>query len=289
MNKISYFSKHYPAQFNEADYLERTKRNHFWLGGTEGQYRLQKLKVGIAGLGGMGSNLAEIMVRLGVGHIKIADPDTIEHSNINRQVIANKNTVGQKKAIASANELRNITEDFELTVYEDGITEENAEEFVSDLDLIIDEIDVFPLHAHVNLHQAARKRNLPLYSGYIIGLGTHIYKFHGNEYTLEDFLQNNQEQISNPSAEFLFSRFVNPPLQHLESEQILNGYRECVQKGTVPIFGASTYMSQSLVAIRIVTDFLGLDTAIGGVKTPVMPQFLSVDPLFLKFEIKTAK
>ena len=67
-------SNDYPAQFDEQAYLERTKRNHFWLGGIEGQQKLKDLRVGIAGLGGMGSNLAEIMLRLGVGHIKIADP-----------------------------------------------------------------------------------------------------------------------------------------------------------------------------------------------------------------------
>jgi molybdopterin/thiamine biosynthesis adenylyltransferase len=64
-------------EINLDAYLERTKRNLFWTGGTEGQLRLRKLKIAVAGLGGMGSNIAEILVRLGVGHLKISDPDTI--------------------------------------------------------------------------------------------------------------------------------------------------------------------------------------------------------------------
>lgn len=275
----------YSPVFNEQSYYERTQRNHFWLGGPDGQDRLKNLRVGIAGLGGMGSNLAEIMVRLGVGHIKIADPDTIDYSNINRQVIANRNTVGIKKAVASATELRNIAEDFELVVYEDGITKNNVEEFVSDLDIIIDEIDVFPLQAHIWLHQAARVRNLPLYSGYIIGMGTHVYKFQGARYTFEDFMLNDKKQIERPSFDFLVERFVNPPPSYMENPEVLEDFCETSLKTSVPIFGATTYISQSLIAVRIVADHLSLHEKVGGVKTPLMPQFISLDPLTLSLQI----
>lgn len=276
----------FKANFNEEKYLERTKRNHFWLGGIEGQTKLKNLRVGIAGLGGMGSNLAEIMVRLGVGHIKIADPDTIEYSNINRQVIANQQSVGQKKAKASYTELRNIADDFELIVYENGITEDNAAEFVSDLDVVIDEIDVYPLQAHVWLHQAARKLNLPLYSGFIIGLGTHIYKFQGSEYTFEDFMQNNQQQIEKPTAEFLLNRFVQPAPSYLQKENFYNAFLTTIKEQSVPIFGATTYMSQSLIAIRIIADILKLNEKIGGSPTPLMPEFISLDPLEMSLTVK---
>jgi molybdopterin/thiamine biosynthesis adenylyltransferase len=275
----------YAPTFNEKSYFERTQRNHFWLGGLDGQNSLKNLRVGIAGLGGMGSNLAEIMVRLGVGHIKIADPDTIDFSNINRQVIANRNTVVVKKARASASELRNIAEDFELVVYEDGITEANVEEFVSDLDIIIDEIDVFPLQAHVWLHQAARKNNIPLYSGYIIGMGTHVYKFQGSKYTFEDFMLNDKKQIEKPSLEFLVERFINPAPSYMNDSNTVDAFCEAARKTSVPIFGATTYISQSLIAVRIVSDHLQLHERLGGVKTPLMPQFISLDPLTLSLQV----
>lgn len=275
----------YSPVFNEEKYFERTQRNHFWLGGTEGQNRLKNLRVGIAGLGGMGSNLAEIMVRLGVGHIKIADPDTIDFSNINRQVIANRNTVGMKKAEASSRELRTIADDFELVVYDDGITEKNAEDFVKDLDIIIDEIDVFPLQAHVWLHQAARKRNLPLYSGFIIGMGTHVYKFQGSGYTFEDFMLNDKKQLEKPSFDFLVDRFINPAPSYLQAPEVLQKFSDVSKATSVPIFGATTYISQSLIAVRLVSDYLGLSEKIGGIKTPVMPQFIALDPLTLSLQI----
>jgi molybdopterin/thiamine biosynthesis adenylyltransferase len=279
-------SRLFKSQFDEKTYFERTKRNHFWLGGKEGQNKLKDLRIGIAGLGGMGSNLAEIMVRLGVGHIKIADPDIIELSNLNRQVIANKNTVGTKKAEASAGELRNIAEDYELVVYNEGITAENAAEFVSDLDIIIDEIDVYPLQAHVWLHQAARVKNLPLYSGFIIGLGTHFYKFQGSDYTFEDFMLHNEKEIASPSIEFLMNRFVNPPPQYLENSKMYADFHDVIKEESVPIFGATTYMAQSLIAIRAISDYLKLDVKMNGPKTPLMPKYLALDPFELTFKIQ---
>lgn len=278
-------SSTYSAKLDQESYLERTKRNHYWLGGPEGQMKLQKLKVGVAGLGGMGSNIAEILVRLGVGGIKIADPDIIERSNINRQVIANSSTIGKKKAQASAAELRNIAEDYELVVYDDGITEDNVAEFVSDLDVVVDEIDVFPLQKHSLLHKEARKYDLPLYSGYIIGMGTHIYKFHGEAYTFDDFMLHDHDKIKNPDSTFIMDRYVNPVPSYLEDFSQKKRFQDTIDDQTVAIFGASTYMAQSFLAVRLIVDYLKLEAQWGAPKTPVMPDFLKVDPLSLSLQV----
>ncbi len=255
------------------------------MGGPEGQKKLRDLRVGVAGLGGIGGNLAEIMVRLGVGHIKICDPDTLENSNLNRQVIANRQTIGMKKAHASAMELRNIAEDFELVVYDNGLTPDNAEEFVSDLDMVIDEIDIFPLRPRVWLHQAARKLNLPLYSGLVVGLGTHIFKFHGDQYTFEDFMMNNEAEIDNPSANFIMDRICNPAPSYLEDPTARQSYQRTIEDRAVPIFGASTYMAHSVIAIRMIADYMGWSEKFGVPQTPVMPSFLKIDPLDLSFQV----
>ncbi len=284
-SKTDLADKIYESKFNQEMYLERTKRNHYWLGGLEGQMKLRELKVGVAGLGGMGSNLAEIMVRLGVGGLKIADPDIIEHSNLNRQVIANRNTLGEKKAVASANELRNISEDFELLVYEQGITEENASEFVSDLDIIIDEIDVFPFRPHIWLQKEARKFNIPCYSGFIIGLGTHVFKFQGDDYTFEDFMLNNDAEIDKPTSRFMMDRLFNPAPSYLEDAEKQNVFASTIDNKTVPIFGATTFMSHSLIAIRVIVDALGLNKTMGGPETPLMPKFIKLDPFDMSFNV----
>lgn len=279
------FSHTYEPLYDEKKYLERTRRNHHWLGGAEAQMRLRNMKVGVAGLGGIGSNLAEILVRLGVGHIRIADHDVIEASNLNRQVIANQKTIGMKKAHASAMELRAISEDFELVVYDDGINDANAEEFVDGLDVVIDEIDVFPIRAHVSLHRAARKLNLPIYSGYVIGLGTHVYKFQGEDYTFEDFMLKNEKEFDRPSAEFLMNRFLNPPPSYLSQTEAQRDLAKLAEEQNIPIFGATTYATQSLIAIRVISDFLHLDSKWGVPSTPLMPEFIKFDPFEMGFRI----
>lgn len=276
---------HRATSTNNKKYLERTKRNQYWLGGKVGQEKIKKLRIAVAGLGGMGSNIAEIFIRLGVGSLKIADFDIIESSNINRQVIANSNTVGVNKAIASANELRNIADDFELTTYEDGIHERNVEEFVSGVDVVIDEIDVYALDKHVLLHKAARKRSIPVYSAYVVGLGVHLYKFGSSGYSLEDFLLNDEQQYSNPSAQFLIDRYGHPFPKYLsENKQLLDGYIDCIDKGDAPIFGASCYLGQSLLTMRVIIDLLSLNEKFNVPRTPEMPNFLILDPLDLNLK-----
>src|SRR5689334_20906303 len=121
----------YPAQFDAEAYAERTARNQYWIGGPKGQEQIRALSVGVAGLGGMGGNIAELLIRLGIGHVRIADPDRIEASNLNRQVIANRSSLGKAKVAAAVEELRGIAEDYELVAYYQGITKEIADEFVS--------------------------------------------------------------------------------------------------------------------------------------------------------------
>jgi molybdopterin/thiamine biosynthesis adenylyltransferase len=277
-------SGHLKPSYDQALYLERTRRNHHWLGGPAGQARLHDFRVAVAGLGGMGSNIAEMLVRLGVGHIKIADPDTIELSNLNRQVIANRNTVGHAKVAASVQELRNVAEDFELVWYADGVTQDNAEEFVSEVDVLIDEVDVFPLQVHAALHRAARSREIPVYSGFIIGMGAHIYKFFGSDYTLEDFLLRDQGQIASPSAEFLADRFINPPPSYLSRAEDQASLMKGMHESGLPIFGASTYAAQSILVIRVIADYLNLHAKLGSPPTPIMPEFIKFDPIDMVFK-----
>ena len=71
-------SEFYPTVFDPEAYKVRTARNHSWIAGIEGQETIRKLSVGVAGMGGMGSNIAKALVRLGVGHLRITDVDRID-------------------------------------------------------------------------------------------------------------------------------------------------------------------------------------------------------------------
>lgn len=274
--------------FDKQNYLERTKRNRFWIGKEKGQMLLSKLKIGIAGLGGMGSNIAVALARLGVGEIRIADPDIIEISNINRQVIATNKTVGKTKVGATVELLRDIADDFTIIGYDQGICEETVESFVEGLDIIVNEIDVLLLDKHLLLYKVANQYRLPIYSAFVIGVGIHLYKFQGEEYTIEDFL-GKQKDFSHPSLTFLMKTYGFPLPSYLKEADIQTVYEGIQSNGGIPIFGTSCLLGHSLVPLRLTFDFL--EEKLGKenlgmsrfTPTPLMPEFLVLDPIDFSF------
>ncbi len=286
---------HDKPQYVAERYYERTQRNQFFVGGTEGQEHLRNLRVGVAGLGGMGSNIADFLIRLGVGHLRISDPDVIETSNIQRQVIASQRTVGQSKALVMRDKLRELADDFELVTYTTGINEETVDEFVDGCDVIVDEIDVYPLDKHVLLHRAARARGIPLYSAYILGTGIRFYKFHGDEFTFEDFIYRiKEEDWAHPDPRSLIDTFVQPATKYFTA-QLQEEFLGELLKGKVPIFGPSALAGHSTVCIRLILDYLttkmpeAQDYFASFAPTPLMPQLLSIDLGSLEVRVEEFK
>ena len=124
-----------PVDQNAGYYSERIDRNIGWITQDE-QETVRNSVVGIAGCGGMGGLVASILLRLGVGEIRIADCEEFDISNINRQFGAKRSTVGTSKALATARDLRAITDDSTIVVYPQGISEETAEDFLRGCDIV---------------------------------------------------------------------------------------------------------------------------------------------------------
>ncbi|MFZ3228958.1 MAG: ThiF family adenylyltransferase [Pseudobdellovibrio sp.] len=266
------------------EYETRTKRNHYWVGGVAGQSKIKDMKIGIAGLGGMGSNIAEIFARLGVCFLRITDPDTIERTNINRQVIAYEDTIGVKKATASAQNIKRISKDIFLDVSTEGIQPHNVEAFVEGLDVVINEIDVYHVDKQILLIEAAHRRGIPVYTSLVVGLGIHLYKYCPNSnFKAKDFLGS---MLIDKSAEKLVQQFGQPLPSYMKDARLAEFIQQ-IEKGDVPIFGASTYLGQSLLAIRVLNDFKLINSSDNIPQTPCLPEFIVLDPL--TFEFKVAK
>jgi len=115
------------------------------LTGTDILKKLQQTTVLIFGAGGVGSWCAEALVRSGVGKIGIADYDTVNASNVNRQVQATALTIGRSKVEVLKQRLLEINPDCEVTVWEKIFSSETAAEFdIEKADYAIDAIDTFP-------------------------------------------------------------------------------------------------------------------------------------------------
>lgn len=98
------------------------------------------MKIGIAGAGGLGSNVAVNLVRSGVDEIKIADFDVIEQSNLNRQFYF-KDQIGQNKVNALFENLKRINPQIKLQIIQRKLERENLKEIFSDCDIIVEAFD----------------------------------------------------------------------------------------------------------------------------------------------------
>ena len=95
------------------------------------QEKLRCSTVSIAGMGGVGGLLAERLVRLGIGKIKITDPGTFEGSNLNRQFGSSILNLGQNKAEVVLNQLKDINPQAQISYSANGIKTETDDEPIS--------------------------------------------------------------------------------------------------------------------------------------------------------------
>lgn len=102
--------------------FDRTER----LIGKEKSDMLREKHVAVFGLGGVGGYVAEALARAGVGHLTIVDNDTINVTNINRQVIALESTIGKKKTEAFSDRLKDINPQIHITAHECFFLPENS-------------------------------------------------------------------------------------------------------------------------------------------------------------------
>ena len=105
--------------------------------------RLRRAHVLVVGLGGVGAYAAEMICRTGVGKMTIVDADTVQPTNINRQLPALHSTLGQKKAEILASRFRDINPALELRVLPVFLKDENIPELLDDAayDFVVDAID----------------------------------------------------------------------------------------------------------------------------------------------------
>lgn len=101
---------------------------------------LKSKKVGIAGCGGLGSNCAVALVRVGVGKMTIADFDVIEESNLNRQYYF-RHQIGLKKVIALKENIQLIDSDVEINAHDVYLDTKNIEALFKDCDAIVEAFD----------------------------------------------------------------------------------------------------------------------------------------------------
>jgi len=151
-----------------GDDLERYDRQIMIEGvGEEGQEKLKRAKVIIAGAGGLGSPASVYLAAAGVGTIRIIDHDRVELSNLNRQVLHWEEDIGQRKTDSATQKLSRLNQGIKIESVEGTITEANISQLVAGFDLIVDAMDNLPTRFLLN--KAALDGNIPLFHGAVYG------------------------------------------------------------------------------------------------------------------------
>lgn len=111
--------------------------------GEDGQKKLQKAKVLIVGVGGLGSPVALYLAGAGVGTIGLVDDDTVSISNLQRQILYTENETGQSKAQCAARRLQALNSGVQTVAYPFRLTPENARSLIAGYDIVVDGCDNF--------------------------------------------------------------------------------------------------------------------------------------------------
>jgi molybdopterin/thiamine biosynthesis adenylyltransferase/rhodanese-related sulfurtransferase len=112
--------------------------------GLQGQIKLKNSSVLVIGTGGLGSPVALYLAAAGIGRIGLVDFDTVDASNLQRQVIHGTSTIGKLKVDSARERLTDLNPDIQIDVYNEPYTSENALRIAKDYDIIIDGTDNFP-------------------------------------------------------------------------------------------------------------------------------------------------
>ncbi len=155
----------------------KLSRNYgFW--SAEEQQALLTADVAVAGVGGDGYLLALSLVRMGVGRLRVADPEVFELENFNRVPGARHANLGRPKVDCFHEDALDVNPAIKLEVFDEGVTAGNVAEFLDGADLVIDESELTRIEIGVIISDRARLLGIPNLQVMNIGFAAQVTSFH---------------------------------------------------------------------------------------------------------------
>lgn len=145
--------------------------------GLEGQHRLAQARVLILGLGGLGSPVALYLAAAGVGTLLLADPDRVDSSNLQRQILHGQADLHDTKTASAQRRLAALNPDTQVIAITERLDEARLHTLAAEVDLVVDASDNFPTRFAVN--RACFTAGVPLVSGAAIRAEGQITAFSG--------------------------------------------------------------------------------------------------------------
>jgi len=135
--------------------------------GEEGQKKLKRSRVVIAGGGGLGSPIALYLAAAGIGTIRVIDHDRVALSNLNRQILHGEEDIGKRKVDSASSKLKKLNSAVTIEAVAETITESNVSGLVQGCDVIVDAMDNMPTRYLLN--RCAVERKTPFFHGAVYG------------------------------------------------------------------------------------------------------------------------
>lgn len=172
----------------EFDYEEAFSRNIGWLTRAE-QQTLRGKRVAIAGLGGVGGSHLLTLARLGVGRFHVADFDTFDLANFNRQVGATMSSLGRRKVDVLMALAHDVNPEIEFEAFDQGIHDDNVDDFLRGVDVYVDGLDFYAFAARKAVFEACARHGLPAITVAPLGMGAALLNFMPGAMTFEQYFR----------------------------------------------------------------------------------------------------
>jgi len=219
--------------------------------GVSGQRKLKAARILLVGAGGLGSPAALYLAAAGVGHLGVVDFDTVDVTNLHRQVLHGTADVGRSKLASAADRLKDVNPHVHVEPYETRLTSENALEIIEEYDLVVDGTDNFATRYLVN--DACVILDRPNVYG-------SIFRFEGQASVL-----------ATPDGPCYRCLFREPPPPGLVPS--------CAEGGVLGVLPGLVGTIQATEAIKLVL----------GIGEPLIGRLLLVDALALSFRTMTIR
>ena len=258
----------------ELFYKEAFQRNAGILNHSQ-QEKIRNATVAIAGLGGVGGFHTETLARTGFTKFHIADFDTFDIVNFNRQESATMETIGRKKVDVVRDLIHSINPHASVTCFEEGVTVSNIDDFLKGVDVVLDGLDFFALDIRRVLFRNAYQKGIYVVTAAPVGYGAAVMTFPPVGTTFDSYMDLN-DSLDEQDRQLHFGLGLTPSLLQASyyKPETINWKKG---KHLAPSLGVGVLLAANLAVtetIKIVIDELE--------KVTFIPSSLHFDPYVRK-------
>jgi len=238
------------------------------------QQKLFSSRVAVAGAGGVGGLHILALARLGVGCFNIADFDTFDVVNINRQFGAMSSTIGRPKAEVLGEMAKDINPHADVRLFPDGITVDNLASFLEGVDVYVDGIDFFEIEIRRAIFKMCREKGIVALTSAPLGFGATLQVFAPDGMSFDDYfgITDSMDHWEKIAA---FASGLAPRPYHLK-------YLDMGKVDMANKRGPAVAPAITLASALIATEVAKIIAGIGQIR-PV-PGYLQIDLLRGKFK-----